>query len=50
MAVTLLTDKALTWWRAVSTEAWATLGVCDWTVFTAKIELEFRDLNHTLRK
>ena len=28
VAVTLLTGKALTWWRAVSEEAWATLGVC----------------------
>ena len=30
MAVTLLTGKALTWWRSVANENWASLGVCTW--------------------
>ena len=30
VAVTLLGGRALTWWHAVSTEGWATLGHCDW--------------------
>ena len=41
VAVTLLTGKALTWWRAVSDEAWAVLGVCRWRDFCAHIEAEF---------
>ena len=30
MAVTLLTGKALTWWRSVANENWARLGICGW--------------------
>ena len=37
LAVTLLEGRALTWWRSVASEAWATLGVCDWASFEQKI-------------
>ena len=30
MAVTLLTGKALTWWRSVANKNWARLGICTW--------------------
>lgn len=49
LAVTLLTGRAMTWWRSVSSEAWATLGICTWSEFEKKISEQFRDLNHVLR-
>ena len=49
VGVMLFTGKALTWWRAVSTQAWAVLGSCDWATFVAHLESEFRDWHHTLR-
>ena len=49
VAVTLLAEKALTWWRSVSTEGWAQLGVCDWATFEARIGAEFKDSNHVLK-
>lgn len=33
LAMTMLTSKALTWWRSVASEQWATLGICDWATF-----------------
>ena len=30
MAVTLLTGKALTWWRLVDNKNWVRLGICTW--------------------
>ena len=49
VAVTLLGGRALTWWRAVSSEGWATLGLCDWQTFSTRISQEFRDLHHDFR-
>ena len=49
VAVTLLGRRALTWWHAVSSEGWATLGHCDWKAFSARISQEFRDLHHYFR-
>ena len=49
VAVTLLGVRALTWWRAVSSEGWATLGLSDWQTFSARISQEFRDLHHDFR-
>ena len=37
LAVILLSGQALTWWRSVSMEAWATLGYCDWVMFASKL-------------
>ena len=49
VAVTLLGGRALTWWRAVSSEGWAPLGHCDLQTFSASISQEFRDLHHDFR-
>ena len=49
VAVTLLEGKALTWWRAVSIECWAALGLCSWREFSQHLEAEFRDVHHCLR-
>ena len=49
VAITLLGGRALTWWRAVSSEGWATLGHCDWETFSARISQEFHDLHHDFR-
>ena len=49
VTVMLLTGKALTWWRAVSVEPWAQLGVCDWGQWVAHIEAKFRDTHHQFR-
>ena len=40
VAVTLLTGKALTWWRAVSDEGWAELGICQWQDFCLRLKAE----------
>ena len=49
VAVTLLGGRALTWWRAVNSEGWATLGLCDWQTFSTRISQAFRDLHHDFR-
>ena len=49
VAVTFLAGRALTWWRAVSIEPWATLGNCTWLDFTTHISAEFQDVHHQLR-
>ena len=37
LAITLLSEKSLTWWISASHEYWATLVRCDWTTFEVKI-------------
>ena len=49
VAVMLLGGRGLTWWCAVSSEGWATLGHCDWQTFSARILQEFQDLHHDFR-
>ena len=49
VAVTLLSGKALTWWRAASLASWATLGLCSWREFENHFQDEFHDVHHTLR-
>ena len=49
VAVKLLGGCALIWWHAVSSEGWATLGLCDWQTFSARISQEFQDLHHDFR-
>ena len=49
VAVILLIDKVLTWWRSVLQELWAQLGTCDWATFVTRIGTKFQDSNHVLK-
>jgi Retrotransposon gag protein len=48
-AVTLLTGKALTWWRGVANSPFYQLGVIDWDDFEKALKDQFSDVDRELR-